>query len=429
MKKILLITLSAVVSLTAVAQSAWDEIKANPKLAAGKYMAYEYPEDKVVTPPEGYKPFYVSMFARHGSRYLTDKEKYDYPLNVLADADKAGKLTDDGKRALAIIKRMADEAEGRYGELTPKGAAQHRSLVVGMVNRWPEAFADGTHVDARSTVKSRAFLSMAAGCVELAHINPELYITMDASLHDEYYMKYKNKAYERQHLADAAVVYGMADSTYVHPERLMMQLFNNTVYVRRRVAAPVALMQSLFELDGISQSSYDMPDLKFLFTDRELYDLWQRNNFEWYYEEGPSPLSDKAMYKLGRNLLENFVLTADTVIASGRTAVTLRYGHDTQLAPFAALMGCDGLTVPTTDWQRIADTYRTYRIIPMCGNVQMAFYRKAGSDDILVRVLLNERDVTLPVKTDAAPFYHWSDLRKYWMSVVNSINLPRTSVR
>lgn len=74
MKKILLITLSAVVSLTAVAQSAWDEIKMNPKLAAGKYMAYEYPEDKVVAPPEGYKPFYVSMYARHGSRYLTDKE-------------------------------------------------------------------------------------------------------------------------------------------------------------------------------------------------------------------------------------------------------------------------------------------------------------------------------------------------------------------
>ena len=424
MKKILLITLSAVVSLTAVAQSAWDEIKMNPKLAAGKYMAYEYPEDKVVAPPEGYKPFYVSMYARHGSRYLTDKEKYDYPLDILTAADSAGKLTDDGKRALAVIKRLAAEAEGRYGELTPKGAAQHRSLVVGMVNRWPEAFADGTHVDARSTVKSRAFLSMAAGCVELARINPELNITMDASLHDVYYIKYKNKAYEKQHLADADVVYRMADSVYVHPERLMTQIFNDSMYVKRRVPAPVALMQSLFELDGISQSSYDMPDLKFLFTDRERYDLWQRNNFEWYYEKGPSPLSDKAMYKLERNLLENFVLTADTVIASGRTAVTLRYGHDTNLAPLAALMGCDKLAEPTSDWQRIADTYRTYRIIPMCGNVQMALFRKAGSDDILVRVMLNERDVTLPVKTDVAPYYHWADLRKYWMSVVNSITLP-----
>ena len=83
-----------------------------------------------------------------------------------------------------------------------------------------------------------------------------------------------------------------------------------------------------------------MPSLGFLFTPEERYDLWQRNNFEWYYEKGASPLSDGCMYKLGRNMLENFVLTADTVIASGNKCVTLRYGHDTQLAPFAALMGC-----------------------------------------------------------------------------------------
>ena len=87
-------------------------------------------------------------------------------------------------------------------------------------------------------------------------------------------------------------------------------------------------------------------------------------------------------------------------------------------------MRCGELTRQTTDWQRIADTYRTYRIIPMCGNVQMAFYCKAGTDDILVRVLLNERDADLPVATDCAPFYHWQELRAYWMNTVNAITLP-----
>lgn len=419
-----MISLSALLTLSAAAQSAWDEIKRNPKLAAGKYMAYEAPEVKAATPPEGYAPFYVSTFARHGSRFLTDKEKYTVPMAVLAGADSAGCLTADGKRALEIIRRMAAEADGRYGELTRKGAAQHRALISRMVSRWPEVFAGDTRVDACSTVKSRAFLSMANGCVELARLRPQLNIVMDASLKDVPYIKYKSKAYDKQHLADDKEVYRLADSAYVHPDRLMRQLFTDAGYVKAYVASPVALMQQLFELDGISQSSYGMPSLSFLFTDRERYDMWQRNNFEWYYEKGPSPLSDSCMYKLGRNLLENFVLTADTVIASGRRCATLRYGHDTQLAPFAALMSCKGLTTATTDWQRIADTYRTYRIIPMCGNVQMAFYRKAGSDDILVRVLLNERDADLPVKTDCAPFYHWNDLRSYWMNVVNAITLP-----
>ena len=135
------------------------------------------------------------------------------------------------------------------------------------------------------------------------------------------------------------------------------------------------------------------------------------------------------MYHLERNLLENFILTADTAIASPYRCVTLRYGHDTNLAPLAALMGMNRLQTETTDWQQIADTYRTYRIIPMCGNIQLIFYRRKGSSDILVKPLLNEREVTLPVETDCAPFYHWADVRAYWQKVVDSIVLPDSGMQ
>jgi len=33
--------------------------------------------------------------------------------------------------------------------------------------------------------------------------------------------------------------------------------------------------------------------------------------------------------------------------------------------------------------------------------------------DILVKVLLNEDEATLPVKTNCAPYYHWKDVRAY----------------
>ena len=422
-KKLATWTATVMFSLTITAQTAWQEILQNPSLAAGKYLAYQAPQEIVITPPEGYTPFYLSVFARHGSRYLTDREKYDEPAAILKAARQAGKLTTDGQRALDIICRLAREAEGRYGELTVKGARQHRELANRMFHHYPTIFCDDVHVDARSTTKSRAFLSMANGCVELARLNPRLNITMDASLHDSYYIKYKNENYEQRHLAKADSIYRIADSIYVHPQRLMKQLFSDAGYVEKHITSPATLMQQLFELDGISQSSRNMPDLGFLFNKQERYDLWQRNNFEWYYEKGPSPLSDTCMYKLGRNLLENFILTADTVIASGRPCVTLRYGHDTNLAPLVTLMGCNSLSHPTTDWQAIADTYRTYQLIPMCGNIQLVFYHKPNSDDILVRVLLNEKDVTLPVQTETAPFYHWKDLRSYWMATVRSISL------
>ena len=423
MRKKLLVLSLLVFPLGMMGQSAREEIRRNPALAAGKYYAYQEPQAELASAPAGYEPFYISSFARHGSRYLTKENKYAGPLNLLLDADEEGMLTPDGKRALKVVVSLAQEAEGRYGELTPKGAEQHRRLVDRMYANYPQVFKDGVHVDARSTYKTRAFLSMAAACVELKGLNPELDITTEASGHDAYYIKYKNPLYEAQHLENIDSVYHVADSVYIHPERLMKQLFNDSAFVAGHIDAR-ELMADLFELHGISQSSYSQPDLGFLFTEEELYDLWQRNNFEWYYEKGPSPLSDACMYKLERNLLDNFVETADTVIASGKNAVSLRFGHDTNLAPLAALMGMDRLTVATTDWERISDTYRTYRIIPMCGNVQLIFYRKKGNDDILVKPLLNEREVTLPVETDKAPFYHWKDVRKYWKSVVKSIALP-----
>jgi hypothetical protein len=62
----------------------------------------------------------------------------------------------------------------------------------------------------------------------------------------------------------------------------------------------------------------------------------------------------------------------------------------------------------------------------MCGNVQLIFYRKQNSRDILVKLLLNEREVTLPLRTDVSPYYHWNDVREYWKRVVKRISLPES---
>lgn len=422
MRKAITLAVILCLGMSAFAQSAKEEISADNRLAAGKYTAYIAPRTNLTPAPTGYAPFYVSSFARHGSRYLTDKEKYDEPRAILENAEQRGCLTEDGKRALTIIKELSNEAEGRYGELTPKGAQQHRELIKRMFDNYRPVFSNGVHVDARSTYKTRAFLSMAAACIELKGLNPQLNITTESSLHDSYYIKYKNPAYEKEHLANMDSVYAAADSVYIHPERLMKQLFNSEAFIKG-IKSPKALMNQLFELNGISQSSYDAKDLGFLFTQDELYNLWQRNNFEWYYEKGASPLSGGHMYYLERNLLENFITTADTVIASGNCAATLRFGHDTNLAPLAVLMGIENLSASTADWQKIADTYRTYNIIPMCGNIQMILY-KNSSNDIIAKILLNEREVKLPIKEVEGPYYKWKDLKNYWQETIKRINLP-----
>jgi hypothetical protein len=40
---------------------------------------------------------------------------------------------------------------------------------------------------------------------------------------------------------------------------------------------------------------------------------------------------------------------------------------------------------------------------------------------VLVKVLLNERETTLPVATAAAPYYKWSDLRDYYLKKLERV--------
>lgn len=399
------------------------EIANDPRLAAGKYLAYEAPTQPLTPAPDGYTPCYISTYARHGSRYLTGEDKYKPALDLLNEAARCKGLTPVGQRVLSVLTSLAEACGDRYGELTPKGVEQHRGLARRMFVNYPEIFVDGAHVDARSTYKTRAFLSMTAACVELKGLNPRLNVTADASEHDAYYLKYKNPIYSDSCQANADSVFAVARSRFVHPDRMMRQLF--TKAYASQVKDPQQLMIDLFEYHGISQSSYGQPDLSFLFTEDELYELWQLNNFEWYYEQGPSPLSGGHMPWLACNLLRNIVETADTALCSVRPSASLRFGHDTNLAPLVSLMQIETFDKATAAWDSIPEYYQTYRIIPMCGNIQLVFYRKAGSSDVLVKPLLNEREVRLAnVATDQWPYYHWADVRRVWMQTVERIKLP-----
>ena len=56
------------------------------------------------------------------------------------------------------------------------------------------------------------------------------------------------------------------------------------------------------------------------------------------------------------------------------------------------------------------------KVFPMASNIQLVFYRKNPHDkDVLVKVLLNEKEATLPLPSDIAPYYKWSDFREFYL--------------
>ncbi|MBR0084664.1 MAG: histidine-type phosphatase, partial [Bacteroidales bacterium] len=56
-------------------------------------------------------------------------------------------------------------------------------------------------------------------------------------------------------------------------------------------------------------------------------------------------------------------------------------------------------------------------LMPMAANLQLVFYR-GGRGDVLVRVLFNEADWSIPALGEG-PFYPWETLRSYLLSVIN----------
>ena len=414
MRRFILLIFLCCLTLGISAQTAKEEIFENIHLSAANHYAYPDPDFKKTPPPSGYKPFYLSHYARHGSRYRVNPNDYKEPLRILCEAEKDGALTELGKNTLNLIDSLARMAKDRYGELTPLGVRQHRGIAKRMYENFPEVFQGLTAVDARSTVVIRCILSMMAECLQLQSMNPKLQIKNDASYYDMYYMNNEDDYFRKQRKTDEVLaVKETFRKEHLHPERLMKSLFNSQDYVKWKVDAD-KLMSYLFELAVIMQNHDTDTELYSLFTKEECYDMWLLNNANWYIDYGPSPLTKGKMPYLEANLLENILNTADTCIVKEENNVTLRFGHESCVLPLACLLGLGDCAYQTTDLNSLAEVWRNYKIFPMACNIQFVFYRKKGSDDILVKVLLNEQEMKLPVESTLAPYYHWKDVETYY---------------
>lgn len=411
-------------SLTVSAQHSRGVFKADRNLAASNYLAYPGPKSKLTPAPKGYTPFYISHYGRHGSRYQIGKGDYNRPYLILAHADSLGKLTDKGKELLQKVATIRRLAAGRDGELTQRGAEQHKSIAHRMYHNFPEVFQGNVTVDAKSTVVIRCILSMENALQQLLIENPKLNIRHDASYHDMYYMNQDDKYLDSlKKCSPAKKAYGDMCLHYLKYDHLMNTVFNDTAYWKndidnawlgRKLFSLAANMQSLDIRDSIS--------LWNIFTDDEVYNTWKVNNAFWYISYGPSPLSGGVEPYSQRNLLRKIISEADSCIALEHPGATLRYGHDTMVMPLTCLLELDGLNKKIDNPDKLDDeNWRDYEIFPMACNIQFVFYRKNyGDKDIIFKVLRNENEASLPIKTDIAPYYHWKDFKEYFIKKLDS---------
>ena len=418
MKSKALIALCLLCCGTATAQTAQEELKANRYLSGSNYLDYDRQLSTTpLTPaPKGYEPFYMSHYGRHGSRWLIGEGDYTTPLNILRDAHEAGKLTAEGEAVLKKLEDFFPTTVKRLGELTTVGERQHHGIGSRLARNFPEIFkAKNVPIDARSTVVIRCILSMEAECEELAAANPTARIHNDVSESLQYYLNQGWSDRLRQASREGRKVRNQYEQKYSHPERLMKLLFNDQQYVYDNIRAS-SLMRQLFEIAANMQSHDTDIELYSLFTDEETYDQWRMRNIGWYLDYAAAPQTGAIMPFSQLNLLKNIIETADTV---RQTQATLRFGHEVCVMPLACLLELGQCGAQVENLDTLDRVWRNYRIFPMACNIQLVFYRpKKGNGDILVKALLNEREMTLPAKPVSGPYYRWENLRQYYLEKI-----------
>ena len=412
------------------AQQALDIIRKDPSFAVTNYALYPDSIDYPMTAaPAGKRPFYLSHYGRHGSRYINKRMGYDIPYIMMCRADSLGQLTPTGNEVLRQIRAIIADSELRWGDLTSYGHQQIRQIAARMTQRFPELFEGEAYINARSSTSNRCILSMASSMLELMKYNPNLKIRMEASMYTMWYMNHQDKLLSKNGMTpEAKAAHEAYEEKLKGNPCLMKLLFQNPDAVLKvideRQLNYFLIKMGLFQLHTHLYKSGYLTDI---FTAEDLYRLWQDDNAWWYIQYGACKLNGGHQPYSQRYLLRQIINDADSCIRLEKPGVQLRFGHDTVILPLVCLMGINGYDLETDNLEELeAKGWMSSAIFPMSSNIQLVFYRKDPEDqDVLFKVLLNEKEARLPIATDCAPYYHWRDFREHYLKKINDYELLR----
>ncbi len=287
-----------------------------------------------------------------------------------------------------------------------------------MARNYPTLFSDSSQVDAKATVVIRCILSMLNGLQGIREVAPDVSVKSDASYADMYFMNYDDKP--AWPIKDRAMDTALKEYQAKHtvPDDYLSRLVTDKQFALDSVAP--GLMPQLYWILANTQGHSGQPWLlDQVFTADEVREAWRGDNGMWTLHSIDSPLTERRMPYTQRKLLKNIIESTDTAIMSSRPSVNLRYGHDGILINFITLMELNDLGKEFASIEEAeAAGLRSYDLIPMAGNIQLIFYRNQEGD-VLVKCLLNEKEVRLPGIPVSGPYYRWSDLRDYYLKKAN----------
>lgn len=437
---IFIVFLSCTSALAQPAQSKQELMRLlqeKPERSAPLLYNYEAPSKIIDTPaPKGFKPFYVSHYGRHGSRYHCVEYFFRSPMAVLDTLDAHNLLTDEGKSVLADMQVIAEAHDGQIGYLTHKGARQHQDIAGRLYRRCPKIFnqMDRQEVYCVSTAVPRCIQSMANFCLELGRENPSLEITMDAG---ERFTKYlcNDEGVPHDNAREVFVRDSVLNAN-LDPTRLLTALTTDAdEAVKYMKGGARKFFAELLNAGSIGQClDIQDPYIYRHFTTEEIYGIYSYYNVRFYTIMNASVENGRSRDLIGARVVKDIVEKADAAMGmctcdagaghagadcgggNGHCA-DLRFGHDAGLGPILSLLRLAGFEKEEKMAKSIDGKWYSFEGMPMASNLQMIFYRNKKGE-VLVKFLFNESETSIP-SLGPGPYYRWSLLREYLVSKIS----------
>ena len=393
------------------------EVMADVERAGGTYYLYPTDQPAPTPAPKGYRPFYVSHVGRHGSRFALGSKIYEELLEIWTGGHEQGWLTPQGEAVYEAFTALYPSIARREGNLTHKGQAQHRYIASQIFKNYPAVFKGPTRAEAVSTVSHRVIVSMFSFLRELDALDRDFSYDVDYG-----------QPYQSYLLPD--VIDSDADRTEQAGQKfdsfLASILAEGEVDLEamlgRWISQPDSLLPDtearLDFCDGMHTfvSSLDnldvpVPEVFYsLFSPEERYAIWRLDTNGAYAPLGRSPDTQNLRVQAMQALWDDFRDKAEADWANG-VQLRLRFAHDSTLMPLLSLLDVNGMGARIEDPAQVEQYWRSFDI-PMACNLQFIFFKSKKNPDILVQVLLNGREATLPLPM-AVPgsFYRWDEVK------------------
>ena len=409
-------------------------------LFLGTKTPYPAPVGVYTSPPAGFQPVFVNYVGRHGARFMTKAGPDVEALRLLETAEGKQGLTKVGLRVRRMVRRLCEIEKGQYENITLLGAEEQQAIGQRMLSRYPAVFT-GKGLDVVVTYKVRtqqsadAFLKAFVGYKGPRRFS-KLADSLDAVLRfydlSPAYQRYKKS----EGLKKAFDSLDRDRRTGEAAEAVCERVFAPGFRAALKPADELRFAGNLYDLYSVQFSlvreTKDSVDLGIAFGAPEL--AWEDfvSGAQDFLEKGPGRDPLGIQVKVAAPLLVDFVRRMDEVVGRGAAATggseaaqakggcdaVLRFTHAEAISPFATLLGISEASVPVSDIYDYSKHWRVGEVIPLSANVQWIVY--SNGKEYLIKVLLNEREVSLPLRgvgtgavAGGGPFYRWEELRKY----------------